>query len=114
MIERVLEKLVKSKLYTGKAIVLLSTRQVGKTTLLKMLFGTSQDVLWLNGHELDVQAIFAAISATRLKATLYINKQLSPSFIVTTMLGASKKGSIALWVEIGTIGYFKNLKVSKE
>lgn len=70
MIERVLEKLVKSKLYTGKAIVLLSTRQFGKTTLLKMLFGTSQDVLWLNGDELDVLAIFAAISATRLKAIL--------------------------------------------
>jgi hypothetical protein len=27
------------------------------------------------------------------------------------MLGSSKKGSIALWVEIGTVGYFKDLKV---
>jgi predicted AAA+ superfamily ATPase len=48
MIERILEKVVKSKLHTGKAIVLLGARQVGKTTLLKMLFGTSEDVLWLN------------------------------------------------------------------
>jgi hypothetical protein len=48
------------------------------------------------------------------KAVLYINKQKSPSFIVTKMLGTSKKGSIALWVEIGTIGYFKDLKVTKK
>lgn len=75
MIERVLEKTVKSKLHTGKAIVLLGARQVGKTTLLKTLFGTSEEVLWLNGDEMDVQAIFAAISATRLKA-IFGNKKI--------------------------------------
>lgn len=48
------------------------------------------------------------------KAVLYINNQKSPSFIVTKMLGTSKKGSIALWVEVGTIGYFKDLKVTKK
>lgn len=48
------------------------------------------------------------------KALLYINNQKSPSFIVNKMLGASKKGSIALWVEIGTVGYFKDLKVTKK
>jgi hypothetical protein len=46
------------------------------------------------------------------EAVLYINNQKSPSFIVTKMLGTSKKGSIALWVEIGTVGYFKDLKVT--
>jgi hypothetical protein len=45
------------------------------------------------------------------KAVLYINNQKSPSFIVNKMLGTSKRGSIALWVEIGTVGYFKDLKV---
>jgi len=68
MIGRVLEKTIKSKLYSGKAIVLLGARQVGKTTLLKTIFGTSDEVFWLNGDEIDVQALFAAISATRLKA----------------------------------------------
>ncbi|MDO8317156.1 MAG: hypothetical protein Q7T12_06510 [Flavobacterium sp.] len=48
------------------------------------------------------------------KTVLYINNQKSPSFIVTKMLGTSKKGSIALWVEIGTVGYFKDLKVTKK
>jgi len=68
MIGRVLEKTIKSKLHSGKAIVLLGARQVGKTTLLKTIFGTSDEVFWLNGDEIDVQALFAAISATRLKA----------------------------------------------
>jgi len=68
MIERVLEKTIKNKLNKGKAIVLLGARQVGKTTLLKTIFGKSLDVLWLNGDELDIQALFATISATRLKA----------------------------------------------
>ncbi|NDP28336.1 MAG: ATP-binding protein [Flavobacterium sp.] len=68
MIDRILEKTLKSKLHTGKAIVLLGARQVGKTTLLKTLFSSSEDLLWLNGDELDVQALFASISATRLKA----------------------------------------------
>lgn len=45
------------------------------------------------------------------KAVLFINNQKSPSFIVNKMLGTSKTGSIALWVEIGTVGYFKDLKV---
>ena len=48
------------------------------------------------------------------KAVLYINNQKTPSFLVQKMLGTSKKGSVALWVEIGTIGYFKDLKVIKK
>mgnify|MGYP002635603897 CR=1 FL=1 len=68
MIERILEKTIKNRLNKGKAIVLLGARQVGKTTLLKAIFEKSLDVLWLNGDELDIQALFETISATRLKA----------------------------------------------
>jgi len=46
-------------------------------------------------------------------AKLYINNQKHPSFIVSEMLGSSKSGSIGLWVDVGTEGYFKNLKVIK-
>ena len=74
MVERTLEEIVKNKLNTGKAIVLLGARQVGKTTLLKKLFGNSVDVLWLNGDEIDVQALFSSISATRLR-TIFGNKK---------------------------------------
>lgn len=48
------------------------------------------------------------------KATLYLNNHKSPSFIVTKILGISNKGSITLWFEIDTIGYFKDLKVTKK
>ena len=47
------------------------------------------------------------------KVALYLNNQKSPNFIVNKMLGKSTHGSIGLWVEVGTIGYFKDLKVTK-
>lgn len=48
------------------------------------------------------------------KAFMFINKQKSPNFIVNKMLGMSAHGNIGLWVEVGTIGYFKDLKVTKK
>jgi len=45
-------------------------------------------------------------------ARLYINGQKHPSFIVNEMKEAVKSGSIALWVDIGTEGYFKDLKIN--
>lgn len=46
-------------------------------------------------------------------ATLYLNDQESPSFLVKEMLGSTNSGSIGLWVEIGTEGYFKDFKIIK-
>lgn len=68
MLERKLQKKLLNKLDSGKAIILLGARQVGKTTLLKRTFGDDDSVLWLNGDELDVQALFGHVSASRLKA----------------------------------------------
>jgi predicted AAA+ superfamily ATPase len=68
MIPRLLQDSIQSKLNKGKAIVLMGARQVGKTTLLKLLFSDKSDVLWLNGDELDIQMLFNSISAARLKA----------------------------------------------
>lgn len=76
MIARALENLIKNKLNTRKAIVLLGARQVGKTTLLKMIFGNSEEVLWLNGDEMDVQALFANSSASRLKTIFGTKKTI--------------------------------------
>lgn len=45
------------------------------------------------------------------KVNLYINGQKHPSFIVEEMKGEVKSGSIALWVDIGTEGYFRDLKI---
>jgi hypothetical protein len=46
-------------------------------------------------------------------AEMFINDMRYSSFIVDRMLGNNKKGSIGLYVDIGTIGYFKDLKVTK-
>ena len=46
------------------------------------------------------------------KAILYINNQKQPSFIVDELKGDVRSGSIALWVDIGTEGYFKDLKIA--
>lgn len=47
------------------------------------------------------------------KARLYLNDQKFPSFIVNEMKGKMESGSIALWIDIGTEGYFKDLKIIK-
>jgi len=46
-------------------------------------------------------------------AEMFINDMKYSSFIVDKMLGKNKKGYIGLYVDIGTIGYFKDLKVTK-
>ncbi len=48
------------------------------------------------------------------KVHLYINGQNNPSFIIEEMKGDIKNGSVALWVDIGTEGYFKDLKIIKK
>lgn len=66
MIDRFLYKNIENKLYKGKVIVILGARQVGKTTLLKQMLRGGDDVLWLNGDEMDVQRLFDNASADRL------------------------------------------------
>lgn len=47
------------------------------------------------------------------EAKLFLNDHEYPSFIVNEMKGNSKSGSIALWVDIATEGYFKDFKIIK-
>ena len=67
MIHRFLSDIIQAKLNTGKAIIVMGARQVGKTTLVRGLFKESDETLWLNGDEMDVQALFENVSSTRLK-----------------------------------------------
>jgi hypothetical protein len=46
-------------------------------------------------------------------AEMFIDNMKYSSFIVDKLLGNNKKGGIGLYVDIGTIGYFKDLKVTK-
>jgi len=74
MIVRILQDTIKDRLNQGKAIIIFGARQVGKTTLLKQLFSDAKNVMWMNGDEDDVRAIFENSSATRLKAIFGHNK----------------------------------------
>lgn len=55
MIKRKIEALIKSKLFRGKAIVVLGPRQTGKTTLLNKIAKEQKDFLLLNGDDLNVR-----------------------------------------------------------
>jgi hypothetical protein len=46
-------------------------------------------------------------------AEMFINDMKYSSFIVDKMLGKNKIGGVGLYVDIGTIGYFRDLKVTK-
>lgn len=46
-------------------------------------------------------------------AEMFINDMKYSTFIVDKMLGKNKKGGIGLYVDIGTIGYFRDLKITK-
>lgn len=46
-------------------------------------------------------------------AEMFINNMKHSSFIVDKMLGSNKKGAIGLYVDIATVGYFTDLKVTK-
>lgn len=51
------------------------------------------------------------ITVTGEKAELYLNDAKYASFIVNKMKGTSKSGTLGLFVDIGTEGYFKDLKI---
>ena len=69
LIKRNIEDGIRGRLFTGKAIVIMGARQVGKTTLLKQLFAeANDDVYWLSGDDQDVRDLFENVTATRLRA----------------------------------------------
>ena len=70
MIARHLENNILPILESNKAIIIMGARQVGKSTLLRQMLGQRQDVIWMNGDELDVQDIFSNITSTRIRAIL--------------------------------------------
>jgi len=60
------------------------------------------------------QWITLRIEVKDTQAKLFIDKSQQASLVVNDLkLGAAVSGSIGLWVDIGTEGYFKDLKVGK-
>ena len=76
MIHRILEEQVTSLLGSGKAIIIMGARQVGKSTLLETIFRHHENVLWITGDDLDIQELFSQMTSTRLKALLGNSKTL--------------------------------------
>ncbi|MDR3286332.1 MAG: AAA family ATPase [Prevotellaceae bacterium] len=74
MIARNLANIISNNLWKNKAIIVMGARQVGKTSLLKMLFADAEDVLWLNADEQDVRALFENATSTILKQYFGKNK----------------------------------------
>ena len=70
MIARKLHKTLTNRLFTGKAIVLVGARQVGKTTLLNELTHRFDDVLWLNGDELGTRTLLQDVSVEKFRSMI--------------------------------------------
>ena len=69
MINRQLLAEIQGKLFKGKAILLMGSRQVGKTTLVQTLLANlAMPVMKFNGDEPDMREILANTTSTRLAA----------------------------------------------
>jgi len=75
VIKRAIENDIRNEVVNGKkAVILLGARQVGKTTLLRSLFQSYDDVLWLNGDEINTQLLLTAQSVEQLHNHIGRNK----------------------------------------
>lgn len=77
MIKRILYQKITSRLFKGKAIIILGARQVGKTTLLEELQkNTDGKLLFLNADEPDVRARLTNVTSSQLKQVIGDHKLL--------------------------------------
>jgi len=77
MINRKLESIIISKLFKGKAIIVLGPRQTGKTTLLKQIAARqNEDLLWLDADEPIVRSQLTNANISDLKLIIGKNKIL--------------------------------------
>lgn len=67
MISRTILPTIQKELFSGKAIIVLGARQVGKSTLLKEMLTSIENVLWLDAENPDIHLIFENSTDTRLK-----------------------------------------------
>jgi uncharacterized protein len=70
MIARIVVDNIRKRLSDRKVMVILGSRQVGKTTLFHQLFDDRKEVLWWNGDESDVRAALENTSSARLKTLI--------------------------------------------
>ncbi|WP_396182669.1 ATP-binding protein [Flavobacterium sp.] len=73
-IQRELIETLQLNLIKHKVILLFGARQTGKTTLLKKLLTSDDDVLWLNGDESDVRLMLQNQTSAGLRAFIGAKK----------------------------------------
>jgi hypothetical protein len=55
------------------------------------------------------------ITVKDAQAKLFLDNNTQPSLIINDLKhGANLSGTIGLWVDVGTEGYFKDLKITKQ
>jgi predicted AAA+ superfamily ATPase len=75
-IQRELIETLQLNLIKHKVILLFGARQTGKTTLLKKLLTSDDDVLWLNGDESDVRLMLQNQTSAGLRAFIGAKKTI--------------------------------------
>jgi hypothetical protein len=53
------------------------------------------------------------IEVSGVKARLFVNDSTQPVLVVNDLKHGDSKGAVALWIGLGTEGYFANLRLSK-
>ena len=69
MYQRIISEKLQSRLFKGKALIILGPRQVGKTTLLKELL-KGQDYLFINGDDSDDRQLLESAGTSKLRVLL--------------------------------------------
>ncbi len=75
MFSRILENTIREKLNTGKAIVVVGARQVGKTTLIKKIL-SNKDYLFLDADDPTIRSLLSNPNTEQIRAILADNKTI--------------------------------------
>ena len=76
MIHRELESVLRQKLDLKKVIVVYGARQVGKSSLLQMIFGGNPTTLWLTGEDSETRNLMENLSLQNLSLSFSAYKTL--------------------------------------
>lgn len=75
MIKRLLQDTIEARMFSGKAIIVMGARQVGKSTLFKMILeGRNEPTLELNCDEPEVREMLTLMNTQELKMLIGGNK----------------------------------------
>lgn len=75
MIKRQLQDVIEERMFVGKAIIVIGARQVGKSTLFKMILeGRKESILQLNCDEPEVKEMLSQTNTQELKILIGSNR----------------------------------------